>query len=117
MAATIGAPEVCRWRCDCCEGRVGDVEGREGAWSSRWASLVLLLLAGSRRAAAAARRGRGHVGMEREREEERRKKKMTCGAHVSVTGVMKYTSSYTPAAGPRLCPYVFSDIFVGNEEL
>ena len=35
---------------------------------------------------------------------------MTCGAHVSVTGVMKYTSSYTPAAGPRLCPYVFSGI-------
>ena len=30
---------------------------------------------------------------------------------------MKYTSSYTPAAGPRPCPYVFCGIFVGNEEL
>jgi len=44
---------------------------------------------------------------------ERRKKKMTCGARVSVTGEMKYT----PAVGPRLCPYIFSGIFVGNEEL
>ena len=42
---------------------------------------------------------------------------MTCGARVSVTGEMKYTSSYTSAAGPRRCPYVFSGIFVGNEEL
>ena len=52
-----------------------------------------------------------------ERDEERGKKKMTCGARVSVTGEMKYTSSYTSAAGPRLCSYVFSGIFVGNEEL
>ena len=52
-----------------------------------------------------------------EGDEERGKKKMTCGARVSVTGEMKYTSSYTPATGPRLCPYVFSGIFVGNEEL
>jgi len=51
----------------------------------------------------------------RERDEER-KKKMTCGARVSVTEEMKYTSSYTLAAGPRLCPYVFSGIFVENEE-
>ena len=47
-----------------------------------------------------------------ERDEERRKKEMTCGACVSVTEEMKYTSSYMPAAGP----YVFSGIFVGNEE-
>ena len=52
-----------------------------------------------------------------EGDEERGKKKMTCGARVSVTGEMKYMSSYTPAAGLRLCPYVFSSIFVGNEEL
>ena len=52
-----------------------------------------------------------------EGDEERGKKKMTCGVHVSVTEEMKYTSSYTPTAGPRLCPYVFSGIFVGNEEL
>ena len=53
--------------------------------------------------------------MERERARERdeeRKKKMTCGARVLVTGEMKYTSSYTPIAGPRLCPYIFSGIFV-----
>jgi len=42
---------------------------------------------------------------------------MTCEARMSVIGVMKYTSSYTPAAGPRLCLYVFSGIFVRNEEL
>ena len=54
---------------------------------------------------------------EQEEGDERGKKKMTCGARVSVTGVMKYTSLYTPTAGPRLCPYVFSGIFVGNEEL
>jgi len=111
MAAAIGAPEVCGWCCDCCEGRTGDAEGREGAWSSRWASLVLLLLAGFGRAAAAARRGRGHVGREREREEERRKKKMTCGAHVSVTGVMKYTSSYTLQLGPD-CVHTYSVAFL-----
>ena len=35
-----------------------------------------------------------------EGDEERGKKKMTCGVRVSVTGEMKYTSSYTPAAGP-----------------
>jgi len=52
-----------------------------------------------------------------ERDLEKRRKKMTYGACVSVTGEMKYTSSYTPAAGPRLCPYVFSGIFVGTEEL
>ena len=52
-----------------------------------------------------------------ERDSEKRRKKMTCEARVSVTGEMKYTSSYTSAAGPRRCPYVFSNIFVGNEEL
>ena len=66
MEAAIGAPEVCGWRC---EGRARYAEGREGAWSSRRASLVTggdgLLLAGCRR--AAARRGRGRVEMERER--------------------------------------------------
>ena len=62
MAAAIGAPEVCGWRCDCCEGRAGDAEGMEGpgprggrAWSrqereemdccSRAAGVLLLLLA------------------------------------------------------------------------
>ena len=69
----------------------------------------------------AATRGGLALGMEREnqreRDSEKRRKKMTYGACVSVTGEMKYTSSYTPAAGPRLCPYVFSGIFVGNEEL
>ena len=30
---------------------------------------------------------------------------------------MKYTYSYTPAAGPKSSPYVFSCIFVGSEEL
>ena len=40
LAAAIGAPEVCGWRCDCYEGRAGDAEGREGAWSSRRARLV-----------------------------------------------------------------------------
>jgi len=40
MAAAIGAPEVCGWCCNYCEGRAGDAEGMEGpgprggrAWS------------------------------------------------------------------------------------
>ena len=69
----------------------------------------------------AATRGGLALGLEREnqreRDSEKRRKKITCGARVSVTGEMKYTSSYTPAAGLKLCPYVFSGIFVGNEEL
>ena len=52
-----------------------------------------------------------------EPERDERRKKMTCGARVSVTDEMKYMSSYTPAAGPRLCSYVFIAIFVENEEL
>ena len=51
-------------------------------------------------------------GERAEERDEERKKKMTRGAHVSVTEEMKYTSSYTSAAGLRLCPYVFSDIFI-----
>jgi len=86
---------------------------RWSVWNRRWS------VVGGR--GARARPGNGDAAAWRsgwrENRREKRRKKMTCGARVSVIGEMKYTSSYMSAARPRLCSYIFSGIFVGNEEL
>jgi len=112
MAAAIGAPEVCGWRCDCCEGRAGDVEGREGAWSSRRASLVAAGAGGDGLLLAVAVAASGW----RERGGEEGEEDDMWGPRVSDRGDEVYVFVYV-AARPRLCPYVFNGIFVANEEL